>query len=257
VTDIVLTHWHGDHCKGLPSVLELLAELYSDSKPPRIHKFRCEEHDEPIVASLGSSGAGPLRFIEDSQKLHPELTVLHTPGHTTDSISILYRTSLFSADTVLGQGTAVFEDLSSYIASLERAANFLEQESGGEKVRLLPGHGPVVDDGVAKLREYIAHRLEREKQVVDVLARSPRGLTVPESVLSHFIYYHCVGLTNGRPSFPLFPRRLVKEVYGPSLPEKLVGAAGHGLLLHLKKLEKENRVEQVGDVWRLIATKTG
>jgi ribonuclease/clavin/mitogillin len=184
VTDIVLTHWHGDHWKGLPGVLDLLGEMYPSSEAPRIHKFPCPEQDGPILDALASSRftrSSPeqsFHALEDTQRLHPSLQVLHTPGHTTDSICLLYNsTSLFTADTVLGQGTTVFEDLSSYINSLERTADVLEREVD-EKARLLPGHGPVIEDGVPKLREYVAHRAERECQVLDALARAAGGLTV-------------------------------------------------------------------------------
>ncbi|CEH17240.1 Glyoxylase [Ceraceosorus bombacis] len=42
ITDIILTHRHVDHVGGLPSVLELLADIRREhkSKPPRIHKLR-------------------------------------------------------------------------------------------------------------------------------------------------------------------------------------------------------------------------
>lgn len=53
--------------------------------------------------------------------------------------------------------------------------------------------------------------------------------------------------------------RLVRAVYGPELPEKLVMAAEHGLVLHLEKLEQENRVRRYNDRddevrWGLVGT---
>jgi ribonuclease/clavin/mitogillin len=41
---------------------------------------------------------------------------------------------------------------------------------------LLPAHGPVIADGPAKLREYIAHRLMRERRVRDALGSEPRSV---------------------------------------------------------------------------------
>lgn len=72
---------------------------------------------------------------------------------------------MFTADNVLGQGTAVFEDLATYMKSLDSMAKQF-------KGRAYPGHGPVIDDGPAKINEYIKHRKQREQQVLDVLAQS-------------------------------------------------------------------------------------
>ena len=45
------------------------------------------------------------------------LVVLYTPGHSADSICLYLPIdwALYTADTVLGHGTAVFEDLAAYM----------------------------------------------------------------------------------------------------------------------------------------------
>lgn len=70
---------------------------------------------------------------------------------------------------MLGEGTAVFEDLGVYLRTLQRLLESLGGDGG--EVRLLPGHGPVIDAGKDRIQTYISHRLEREKQVVDALNR--------------------------------------------------------------------------------------
>ncbi len=52
----------------------------------------------------------------------------------------------------------VFEELGSYMASLEKLLSL------GADV-LYPGHGPKVENGQESIRQYIAHRMAREKQV--------------------------------------------------------------------------------------------
>jgi glyoxylase-like metal-dependent hydrolase (beta-lactamase superfamily II) len=56
----------------------------------------------------------------------------------------------------------VFEDLGVYLASLRKQ---LALRPG----RLYPGHGPVVEDGIAKLRDYIAHRARRDAKIMAIL----------------------------------------------------------------------------------------
>lgn len=75
---------------------------------------------------------------------------------------------MFTADNVLGQGTAVFEDLGAYMKSLDSMSKAF-------KGRAYPGHGPVIENGPAKVLEYIKHRKLREKQVLGVLGQDKEG----------------------------------------------------------------------------------
>lgn len=261
VSHVVLSHWHGDHVGGLRDSLELLRDFgFASSTGPRVWKFPGVDKDAVVedVLSILDKAAGEryfaapgtatsnLHWLTDGQVFpldqDTSLEVLHTPGHTSDSISLLLRSPaptapvLFTADTVLGHGTAVFESLSPYITSLRRYITTLEAENvrvGGESarhnaVRLLCGHGAVVEDGIAKIEEYIQHRLEREEQVVQGLRAASDSATAAEWV-------------HVRPGATLMQYRLMAKVYGDTIPESLWPAATRGVLLHLEKLATDGR----------------
>lgn len=223
LTDIILTHWHGDHVNGLPEVLKLC------SRPPRIHKWPSDEHDEDVLEKLQSVlPDAQIHELAEGQRLDlgdgRSVAILHAPGHTTDSIAIRLSTGeLLTADTVLGEGTAVFENLSTYLATLSKLRDSL---GSGDEVKLLPGHGPVVERGKERLEMYMRHRLEREQQVAEALRKGSCDL-----------------------------EELVERVYGPELADKLKPAAARGLLLHLNKLEDEDRVEEKDTKWSLVNAK--
>jgi endoribonuclease LACTB2 len=173
-----------------------------------------------------------ISFSSSSPSSEPDadsnsLVVLHTPGHTTDSICLYIPSdrALYTADSVLGAGTAVFEDLSTYMSSLQRMLNF---DSAGEKYTLVyPGHGPVLKDGKATISMYIKHRLEREAQILELLHKSP----TPPSETS-------AGEVGKWTTWTL-----VTTIYA-SYPENLWLPAARGVELHLKKLEKDGVVKR-------------
>src|SRR4051794_22149966 len=138
VEGIVLTHGHGDHSDGAP----LLAEMAGAE----------------VVRPRGDERVGPF-------------AVFATPGHAPDHVSLLAGRALFTGDTVLGTGSVFIApgegSLAHYLESLRRLRE-LDAEA------ILPGHGPVVWDPRAKLDEYIEHRLERERLVLDALAAGAR-----------------------------------------------------------------------------------
>ena len=78
---------------------------------------------------------------------------------------------MFTADNVLGTGTAVFKDLHSYLTSLKKMA----RESPG---RLYPGHGDVVENGKKKIEDYIEHRAVRVRQIVNIISDRSQKWTV-------------------------------------------------------------------------------
>jgi hypothetical protein len=67
------------------------------------------------------------------------------------------------------------------MGSLDRSLNVLEQartsEGGaGEENKIFPAHGPVIEEGRKMIKTYRSHRLDREKQVLQLLGESsPSG----------------------------------------------------------------------------------
>jgi glyoxylase-like metal-dependent hydrolase (beta-lactamase superfamily II) len=103
---------------------------------------------------------------------------VHTPGHASDHLCLRVAGTgaVLTGDHVLGRGSTVVAwpdgDMAAYMASLGRLGAL-------DATVLYPGHGPAVADAAAKVAEYVAHRLERELQVLAAVAAgegTPAGI---------------------------------------------------------------------------------
>jgi glyoxylase-like metal-dependent hydrolase (beta-lactamase superfamily II) len=157
---IFVTHGHPDHYPGA------LALRRATRAPIFAHR---------------SATFGYDRAVDDGARLTFEdatFVALHTPGHAPDHLAFWLEgeRALFSGDVVIGTGTVVVSpplgDMRDYIASLER----LLREYGHADV-IYGGHGPKIRSARAKLEEYIAHRKDREAQLIALLERGPA--TIP------------------------------------------------------------------------------
>lgn len=116
--------------------------------------------------------------ITDGERIAIEdemLEVIATPGHTREHVCFLTAAGdLFTGDTVLGEGTtAIFPpdgSMRDYIASLHRLLTCKPK-------RIFPAHGPTRDEAQTLIEQYIAHRLQREKQVLESLAEGARSVS--------------------------------------------------------------------------------
>jgi glyoxylase-like metal-dependent hydrolase (beta-lactamase superfamily II) len=150
----------------------------------------------------------PVVLPSDRARIGP-FTALATPGHSADSVCLLMGRACFTGDTVLGEGSVFIApgegSLSAYLDSLRRLRE-LDLEV------LCPGHGPYVRDPAAKLDEYIAHRLDRERRLLEAL---DAGLRTRDELL---------------------------DAAWPDAPAELRPAAALTLAAHLEKLSEEGRL---------------
>jgi glyoxylase-like metal-dependent hydrolase (beta-lactamase superfamily II) len=163
IAGVALTHRHLDHAESAPVLSERSGAPLAAGPPPQaVQDGRFREPDVP--------GLVPDVVLREGDSFGP-LEVLETPGHSSDHLCFLAGTVLFCGDTVLGEGSVFIPpgggSLGSYLASLRKLERL-------ELTALCPGHGPVVWKPHAKIAEYIAHRLERERRLVAALERGLR-----------------------------------------------------------------------------------
>ena len=161
VAAVLLTHRHLDHAEAAAALADRAGCAVRAADPAwRIGEQGLAEGDTLTVGGLG-------------------VEVLATPGHTSDSVSLLVTSAeevlLLTGDAVLGRGSSVIThpdgDLHAYLCSLDRLGTLVSDRG----VRaILPGHGPVVDDPARVLRDYREHRRQRLAQVRDALAAGAR-----------------------------------------------------------------------------------
>jgi glyoxylase-like metal-dependent hydrolase (beta-lactamase superfamily II) len=190
---VLITHAHADHVAGLPALQARWGQI--SIFPPGADER--ENRDlTPIPAGDGW------------------LTALHTPGHSPDHFCFLDEAAgdVYCGDLARANGTIVIPasrggNLRQYLDSLARIRDLKPR-------RLLPGHGPVITDPASLIDGYLAHRADREAQVIAALGRGPAT-----------------------------PHEIVPRIYG-NLTDSIAAAAAETVLAHLMKLEEEGAVRR-------------
>ncbi len=155
VAAICLTHAHADHA----GAAEIAGRRFG----------------APVAASADTLARRQLagRALADGDSVEApgegwRLVAIRTPGHSADHTAYLLDPgrAVFTGDLVLGTGSsAILHPDGEVGACLESFSRVLSHGPG----RLYPGHGPPIDDGEARLKEYALHRLERHAQVRSAL----------------------------------------------------------------------------------------
>ena len=199
---VVLTHTHPDHAPGTARLVKSTgAEVLAFGK----HR----DKDSDVV---------PDRVIGDGDMIEGTefgLEVLYTPGHAPNHLCFLLEEErmLFTGDTVLDGTWSVVSprrggDMTTYLETLERIKKLRVS-------RIAPGHGDVIEEPRARIDEYLAHRRQREQQVLRFVKKEEQT-KIPA---------------------------IVDALYGrDSLPAELVEAAGWQVHAHLLRLKADGKV---------------
>jgi glyoxylase-like metal-dependent hydrolase (beta-lactamase superfamily II) len=182
------------------------------------------DHSPGAAALKKRTGAEVLAFeardglevdtaIDDGYQIEAtefRLSAVHTPGHASNHLCYLLEEErlLFSGDHIMQGSTVVIAppdgNMGEYLESLARVRSLRLRS-------IAPGHGHLIDDPNAVIDEYVSHRLERERQVLDAVAAGDR--TTAE---------------------------IVVRLY-PDLVEELVIRARQTVHAHLRKLATDGR----------------
>ena len=153
VSHVAVTHHHPDHvgavadCAAAADATVWCRSGYADD----FRKAAGAEPDRTFAEGTAvETGDGPV-------------VVRDTPGHASEHVAFETPDALVAGDLAVAAGSVVVAspegDMRAYLASLRRVL-------GRSPDRLLPAHGPVVDDPAATCERLIAHRLDRERRVL-------------------------------------------------------------------------------------------
>lgn len=190
---ILVTHGHPDHMAGARPLARSL-------KAAGVEKLRVLGSVEGIEEPLAEG----VRVDTDQGALR----ALSTPGHARPHFAFHWEETgtLFPGDLLMGEGDTVWVGsypgcVADYLASLDRLKAL-------DPVRLLPAHGPPLEDPMEAIDRFRRHRIHRLGQVASVLEDEPEAEA----------------------------DRIVERIYGPELPGALRSAARWSVLALLEHL---------------------
>lgn len=212
VSHVLVTHSHADHSPLAHALAERHgAKVYAGGPViPTECEVRLEAGDDLKFA--------PDVFIKDGDTFEgPDWRVraIATPGHTSNHFAYALENeqAVFSGDHIMGWSTTVISppdgDMGDYLASLRKILD--------EKFDTIwPTHGPPIRQTQEFIEAYIAHRLDREAQILKAMREGHE--TIPS---------------------------MVEQIYA-DIDRKLHPAACHSVFAHMLSFLKTGAVEVQG-----------
>lgn len=164
--EIIVSHLHPDHFGGETALKKYLLEKHGIDVPISGHILTTESLEGKVEFQKLIEDEDVF-LLKDENGDSFELKALHTPGHARGHLCFYDEEFgfLISCDNVISIGSVVIAppegNMKDYLASLERMKNL-------PGLRFICGsHGAAIYDGKGKIENYIAHRLEREQQVLE------------------------------------------------------------------------------------------
>lgn len=164
ITHVLVTHCHTDHSPGC----RLLRE-FTDAPTHAFGPHGSGVDEEGVqIEEAADNDFAPDQRVRHGEVIQGDgwsVECVYTPGHTSNHMCYALREekTLFSGDHVMAWSTSVISppdgDMRRYLASLEL---LLDRDDA----RYWPTHGPSVDDTKGHVRAFIAHRREREQQIL-------------------------------------------------------------------------------------------
>jgi glyoxylase-like metal-dependent hydrolase (beta-lactamase superfamily II) len=217
LTAIVLSHHHPDHIGAASACAERYGvPIWAHSETAR--KLEGKVLVERTIADGDRLDLGTVPGAAQSpSSARWYLEALHTPGHAPGHLAFFeaHYGLLFAGDMVSTMTSVVIGppdgDLAVYLASLRRLRSYPCR-------LLLPSHGNASASPGKTLDDCLAHRAEREQQLIEALRAGPRR--IPD---------------------------LAVEMYR-GLPAQMMRFAELQILAGLQKLEREGRVQATSEL---------
>ena len=174
ISHILVTHTHMDHSPGCRPLQALTGAPTYAYGPHGAGKLE----QGVQVEEGGDMDFAPDHLVKHGDIIHGgdwSVECVYTPGHTSNHMcfALQEQKALFTGDHVMGWSTSIISppdgDMAAYMQSLEL---LLERDDAV----YWPTHGPSIIDPETHVRAYIAHRIEREEQILKCIDEGTHGI---------------------------------------------------------------------------------